>query len=93
MHRVNSAIVAADISGVMLWLCRRQDQVLHLETRLDEASHYYTVTWQYPNGNRRTDSFVTLDGLHEYLDTLTDELVEDGWDLTPSVPIRTVLVS
>lgn len=77
----------------MLWLCRREGQVLHLETRVDEASQYFAVTWEYPNGNRRTDSFLTLDGLSEYLDVLSEELISDGWDVTPSVPIRSGLVN
>lgn len=77
---------SADTSSVR-WVYQRERQRIELEVRHDKTAGSFTLTCRSP-GQTHTDAFVTLRGFCEYLETLEDQLVADGWRLVdaPRLP-------
>ena len=64
----------------MIWLYQRNDEVLQLETRFDNATGEFVLIQHRPDGAQDTERFLTEDDFRVRLTTLSAILEEERWN-------------
>jgi hypothetical protein len=63
----------------MIWLYQREDEVLQLETRFDNATNEFVLIQNQPDGTQVTERFRTEDEFRARLAALSAALTEQQW--------------
>jgi hypothetical protein len=64
----------------MIWIYQRNDEVLQLETRFDNATGEYVLIQHRPAGTQETERFLTEEEFRARLEKLSASLEEAKWN-------------
>jgi hypothetical protein len=63
----------------MIWIFKRGDQSLRLETRYDNETTEYVLIVHHPDGSHQTERFNDSVAFQTRLDTLDRQLGSENW--------------
>jgi hypothetical protein len=77
-----------DRRGVgVIWTFECGDEIIHVETRIDNATNEYLVVCHWAAGQSKTERFQTVQQYEVRMRALEGQLAADNWNLVGSPEI------